>query len=178
MNKLVCPLVLVAIVAVMVGIFIVESGSKSTPKQKVALIGDKHADQGQKHLKAGETNPNYSSNPPSSGDHAPSPAPWGIKASEVADETLVHNEEHGGIVIAYKPDLPADQIAKLKKLFVQLTPSTQFNEVKAVLVPRSKNIAPVSLASWTYTLNLDTVDEAKIKQFYDGHLDKGPELVP
>ena len=38
-------------------------------------------------------------------------------------------------------------------------------------------IAPVQLAAWTYTLNLTSVDAAKITQFYEGHLDKGPELV-
>lgn len=179
MQKFGLPLILVAIVATMIGIFIVGGGAgKSSPQQAVTLIGDKHPNQGQKHLKVGETNHNYNSNPPSSGDHAPSPEPWGIKASEVADETLVHNVEHGGIVIAYKPDLPADQLVKLKQLFGQLTPSSQFNEVKAVLVPRSKNDSPISIAAWTYTLHIDSVDEAKIKQFYDGHLDKGPEMVP
>jgi len=36
----------------------------------------------------------------------------------------------------------------------------------------------VQLAAWTYTLDLDNVDEAKITQFYNDHVDKGPELVP
>ena len=176
MKKFGLPILLVAIVGALVTIFLI--GNNQPPKPAVALLGDKHPDQGQKHLQPGEQHDPYNSDLPSSGPHNPAPAPWGSKDSELPDETLVHNLEHGGIVIAYKPDLPADDLKQLKGLFAQLPPSSQFNEVKAVLVPRAGNTHPIQLAAWTYTLNLDQFDAAKIKQFYEGHLDKGPELVP
>jgi hypothetical protein len=96
----------------------------------------------------------------------------------LADETLIHNMEHGGVVIAYTPNLPSDQVNQLKKIFQNLPKESKFNKIKAVLVPRQGNEKPVQLAAWTYTYNMDGIDEAKIKQFYTDHVDKGPELVP
>ena len=142
------------------------------------LLGDKHDDLGQKHINNGEAHDPYNSNMPSSGPHNMQPADWGISTGQIADETLVHNMEHGGIVIAYRPSLPADQVSQLKKVFENLPKESKFNKVKAVLVPRQGNEKAVQLAAWTYTYNMDSIDEAKIKQFYLDHVDKGPELVP
>jgi hypothetical protein len=142
------------------------------------LLGEKHANLGQKHIKNGEAHEAYNSNIPSSGPHNEQPADWGISASQLADETLIHNMEHGGVVIAYTPNLPSDQVNQLKKIFQNLPKESKFNKIKAVLVPRQGNEKPVQLAAWTYTYNMDGIDEAKIKQFYTDHVDKGPELVP
>ena len=177
MKKYGFPLLLVAIVAVMIGIFAIGNKTPSTPDNK-KLLGVNHADLGQKHIAVGEAHLAYNSNTPSSGPHYASPIPWGVKVSEVADETLVHNAEHGGVVITYKPDLPAIDIDKLKKLAGELPKSNQFNEIKIVVAPRTANEAPVQLMAWTYTLNLQTADTNTITQFYNDHLDKGPELVP
>src|SRR5688572_15663802 len=87
------------IMALMVGIFIL--GNKAEAPKDTARVGQKMEDQGQKHLKEGETFTEYNSNPATSGPHNPSPAPWGIKDQEIPDQTLVHNLEHGGIVISY-----------------------------------------------------------------------------
>lgn len=179
MKKFGFPLLLIGIVGVMVAIFVAGNGGKSSSTNPSGpLLGDKHANQGQQHIQPGTQHVAYNSNPPSSGPHYLSPTPWGIKDSQIADETLVHNEEHGGVIIAYKPDLPKDQVDLLKQIFQSLPASSQFNEVKAVLVPRAANDHAIELAAWTYTYNLDSVDGTKIKQFYQDHLDKGPELVP
>lgn len=181
MNKLAFPALLVLIVGVMIGIFLIANKS-AAPVNKTAedntRIGTKHEDQGQKHLGPGETNDKYNSNLPSSGDHAQAPAPWGVKDSEIPNETFVHNLEHGGVVIAYKPDLPEDQVKRLEEIFNKLPKSQQFGTIKALLIPRAQNDKPVQLAAWTYTLNLDGIDEAQITAFYRSHVDKGPELVP
>ncbi|HVE81059.1 MAG TPA: DUF3105 domain-containing protein [Candidatus Dormibacteraeota bacterium] len=169
-----------AVAAVMIGVFYLGGGNKppaETPSTKTNA-GTKHADQGQEHITNGAAHEPYNSDLPSSGPHYTSPAPWGVKEQELADETLIHNMEHGGIVIAYKPDLPKAQIDKLKNLFNTLPRSQQFGSIKAIVVPRAKNSNAVQLAAWTYTLNLDNVDEKQIIEFYKSHLDKGPELVP
>ncbi len=178
MKKLGLPLGLVAIVAVLIGLFII--GNKSTPAKKdnAKRLGTTHANQGQTHIQPGTPHETYNSNPPTSGSHYPQPATWGIKDSALPDEQLVHNLEHGGINIFYKPDLPKDQIAKLKQIYNKLPVSQQFNSVKAILAPRAANKNPIELTAWTYSHSLTTPDEAKILQFYNDHLDKGPELVP
>ena len=176
MKKYGLPLLLVAIVGVMIAIFAI--GNNAPAKPAAALLGEKHTDLGQKHISDGEAHTAYNSEMPSSGPHYTSPAPWGAKTAEIADEILIHNAEHGGIVITYQPTLPSDQIDKLKALAASLPKSSQFNEVKIVLAPRAKNTSPIEIMAWTYTLNLKAFDEAKIQQFYNDHLDKGPELVP
>ena len=155
-----------------------DSPNSQNTNSNVPLLGDKHADLGQKHINDGEAHEPYNSTIPSSGPHYIKPANWGISDSQIADETLIHNMEHGGVVITYKPSLSASDVNKLKEIFSQLPKSSKFNEVKAVLVPRSGNDHLVQLGAWTYTLNLDSIDANTIKQFYNGHLDKGPELVP
>src|SRR5579864_3213956 len=100
MKKIAFPLIVIAVMAVLIGIFVLGNDGQSSSKQSVALIGDKHDNQGQQHIQPGAQHVAYNSNPPSSGPHYPSPTPWGIKDSEVVDETLVHNEEHGGVIIA------------------------------------------------------------------------------
>jgi hypothetical protein len=178
MQKFILSTVVTLIIAGMVGIFVAGNGSNSPKPTTVALLGDKHANQGQKHIAIGAQHEKYNSNPPSSGSHYINAAPWGIKPVELPDETLIHNLEHGGIEIAYKPDLPQAQVDQLKKIVTALPPSSKFNETKIVLAPRAANDKPIELVAWTYTYGLDAPDEAKITQFYNGHLDKGPELVP
>ena len=43
----------------------------------------------------------YNSFPPSSGPHYQQPAPWGIYEDPIKQTILVHNLEHGGIVVQY-----------------------------------------------------------------------------
>lgn len=176
MKKLI-PIILIFGIVGFLGYLVVRAGNNA-PASNTTLLGDTHAEQPRTHIQPGTAHAAYNSEPPSSGPHYPQPAPWGIKDAEQPDELLVHNLEHGGINIFYKPDLPADQIASLKQIFSTLPKSTSFNEIKAVLAPRSANTHPIELAAWTYTYYLATPDAAKILQFYNNHVDKGPELIP
>lgn len=178
MKKFAFPALLLAIAAVLVGLFFLGGGGKPVAqKPESQLLGTKHETEGDKHVADG-TKVAYKTNMPSSGDHYGTPIPWGIKDAEIQDEVWVHNLEHGGVVIAYKPDLDPAMVQKLKDLFNQLPKSQNFNSIKAVLVPRAKNTQAIQLAAWNYTLELQGFDEPQIRQFYIDHLDKGPELVP
>jgi hypothetical protein len=184
MNRLGLPLLLSFIVAAMVGLFVVGQRQPDKPKPpenkepRVETNEQSFPSQGQEHIQPGQEHAAYNSNPPTSGPHYGSPAPWGIKDGGLPDETLIHNLEHGGIVISYKPDIGDEQINRLKDIFRAFPPSQQFNTTKAILVPRPNNDSPISVTAWTFLMNLDSPDEAKIKQFYLDHVDKGPELVP
>ena len=166
-------------IAIMVSLFVLgNKGNPSHTGDTAALLGDKHPDLGQKHIKVGEQHEGYNSNPPSSGPHYEQPAPWSTDITNIADEQFVHNAEHGGVVVTFKPSIGDDQVKALQAVLAKLPKSQQFNEVKVVITPREANTAPISLVAWGYTYDLQTFDEAKILQFYNDHLDKGPELVP
>ncbi|MBI3495272.1 DUF3105 domain-containing protein [Candidatus Berkelbacteria bacterium] len=124
-----------------------------------------------RHVAVGEQHEPYTSNPPSSGPHWPQPAPWGIYPDEQHDEQLVHNLEHGGVNVFYKPGVPKDQIKRLED-FVRPYAT------KVVLAPRSANDTTIALASWGRILKLDTIDDQKIKSFIAGNRNHGPEFVP
>src|SRR3989344_5445960 len=57
--------------------------------------------QGQEHIAIGAIHEAYNSNPPTSGPHYTQPANWGVYQTELADEQVMHNLEHGGIWISY-----------------------------------------------------------------------------
>ncbi len=173
---------LLAIVAGVIGLMVLVFvlGNKETPKTDLPLVGEKIPLLTAKHINPGDAHEPYNSNPPSSGDHYPQPAKWEVIGADKveADERYVHNLEHGGIWITYRPDLPTEQITQLQGIFQTLPKSTNFDEVKAVMTPRAANDHAISLVAWGYVEHLDSPDPAKIKEFYLSHVDKGPELVP
>lgn len=63
--------------------------------------GEQSASQGQEHIQNGAEHPAYNSNPPTSGWHYQQPAKAGFYDKPMADETLLHNLEHGHVVISY-----------------------------------------------------------------------------
>ena len=143
-------------------------------------LGVEHPDQGQKHIQVGEPHEPYNSDLPSSGPHYANqlaPTTWGVHTEELPDEVLIHNEEHGGILVTYRPDLPADQIAKLQALFVAPYSKKDFQPTKAIVIPRSKNTKPIQLASWNRTLDLQSFDEEILTQFYLTNVGKAPEAA-
>lgn len=54
-----------------------------------------------KHLGSPDANVTYNSFPPSSGPHYQQAAPWGIYEDPVKQTILVHNLEHGGVIVQY-----------------------------------------------------------------------------
>lgn len=134
-------------------------------------LGDLVEDQGRNHIAVGEQHQPYNSNPPTSGQHWPQPAPWGIYDEEQPDEQLVHNLEHGGVNVFYKPDLPKEQVSRLEDI-------VRPYRVKVILAPRSANDSLVALTSWTRILKLNEFDEAKVAAFIKTNRNRGPEFVP
>jgi len=69
-----------------------------------------------KHLTSPDGKVKYNSDPPSSGPHYQSPAPWGIYEEPIKQTILVHNLEHGGIVIQYG-DVGSGTVDKLSSFY-------------------------------------------------------------
>lgn len=166
-----------------VGVAVIGLGTLITvnqlTKSKEPLIGVSHPNLGGQHIARGASHEAYNSDPPSSGPHysdSGAPTSWGVYSQEVQDEVFLHNEEHGGIIITYQPNLlSADQLKKLSALFLPPFSNKTFSPAHAIVTPRAKDTHMIELASWTYTLNLDSYDEATIIQFYNQHAGKAPE---
>ncbi len=129
-------------------------------------LGQKFSDQGQQHIAVGATHPEYNSNPPTSGWHYAQSANWGVYQTELPDEQLIHNLEHGGIWISYK-DIDDAAKTALEKIAESRS--------KVVVAPRAKNDAPIVLASWGRLQKFQTLDEQGILNFIKANSNKSPE---
>jgi hypothetical protein len=142
-------------------------------------IGLRQADAGGTHITDGTQGTGYTSVPATSGQHWPpsatTPGPWGVYTSTQPQERMIHNLEHGGIVIWYQPAqiAPADLTALTQ--FVQQQITTE--RFKMVLVPWSGADFghPIAVTAWNWLLYLDAADLDKIRAFSDAHYGDAPE---
>jgi hypothetical protein len=128
------------------------------------------------HLKSpDEKHEPYNSVPPTSGPHRPDWADYGYYEEAVDAELLVHNLEHGDIVIYYPKDTNPTILSHLQAL------STIVYEGSGVLVvpmPEEYEAEQIVATAWTKLLKLDSWDEAKLETFISQFIYKGPEKLP
>ncbi|MBD2451589.1 DUF3105 domain-containing protein [Nostoc sp. FACHB-152] len=135
------------------------------------LPGIRFPDLGQQHVEIG-TSVTYNSNPPTSGPHYPYPAPWGIYIYPPADEFLVHNLEHGGVIISYNPkQIKGQELVQLRQ---QARSLSNFNG-RIIVTPQLNLDTPIALTAWNYLQKLDRYSSTAVKIFYDTHIARGPE---
>lgn len=135
-------------------------------------LGQYFQSQSRDHVNVGAEHPAYNSNPPTGGWHYEQPVQTGVYDKEFPDEQLIHNLEHSQVWIAYKPDLPTDQIEKLVNI-------AKSYGSKIVITPRKANDSPIALVAWEYVLKMDIVDESQVRGFIDAYRGiAGPEKLP
>lgn len=142
------------------------------------LPGQFFENQGQEHVELDYTF-TYNSNPPSSGPHFGKPANWRIYAYEVNDKIFIHNLEHGGVWIAYRPTISPSIIDDLKSII------NEFNGSKIVMAPRSSNDTDIAVVAWSRVLKFNLAESTlsdkeknEIRGFYRAFKNHGPEFVP
>jgi hypothetical protein len=128
----------------------------------------------------------WSTFPPSGGGHYGAWAVWGFYRQPVNPRQVVHNEEHGGVVIWWGPQVPSSTVDKLEA-FYQEKPEGMMGTPLAGL---GKKIA---LTAWTgdpakYYRNgnfgtghvaiCGSFDEKAFAAFRDAFRGKGPEGIP
>jgi Protein of unknown function (DUF3105) len=135
------------------------------------------------HTRDPKTKIKYRTNPPTSGRHYQQPAQDGVYGQAPPDEVLVHNLEHGRVVIWAKPTLSQDQRASLRALVDE-------DPYQMVLVPRAKMPYEVAASAWNRDplpggtgrlllcdkMNPKVIDA--LRSFRDEHRSNGPEPVP
>lgn len=132
---------------------------------------EEYDDEGQDHVQEGTT-VEYGSDPPTSGPHYPRWAEPRFFQEPVESELLVHNLEHGHIVIYYDPETLSDEAAnKIADL------NEEYNsEWEAVMaVPREDSEYELILTAWTKMLKLEEYDEELVDAFVDAYRGRGPE---
>lgn len=121
----------------------------------------------------------YNSNPPSSGSHYSYAAKWGVYDYEVHDQIALHNLEHGGVWVAYKPAVSSSTVQALTGIV------DSFGGSKWIMSPRAANDADVAIVAWTRVLSINLAggelsneQKKEIEDFYKAFKNKGPEYIP
>jgi hypothetical protein len=134
--------------------------------------GEYFPPQSRDHIQVGAPHPAYNSDPPTGGWHYDTPWNPGFYETPAADEYLVHNLEHGYIVISYDCSKLSD-CGGTKTQIRQLL--QRYNDWKIVAVPRENADAAIALTAWGWLEKLSGYDDAKMTAFINVHRDQGPE---
>jgi hypothetical protein len=119
---------------------------------------------GRTHIGPNQQPSNWNSNPPTSGDHLATPLPPGVYSNEQDMRALVHNLEHGYVVIVYK-GIPKDDLDQLET-FVEDRDGS-----KLVLAPWSgleRN--GVALAAWQNLETMQRVNMDVVQAFVNDYM--------
>jgi hypothetical protein len=163
-------------------------GAKQNVGEKMELEAADHIVSGQAH---------YLTDPPTSGPHynlrGQAPLTWGFYAQPYPPEDWLHNLEHGGVVILYQCPQPDRKEGGARLIDKPLScPDTQspvqdfmssapkdalFKEVKIVATPYTVPGHRFALVAWGWRLFMDNWESAKAENFYEAHVNNGPERV-
>lgn len=125
-------------------------------------------DQGRGHQ---EGDISYASLTPASGVHNPEWLNCGIYAEPVRTENVIHSMEHGAVWIAYRPDLPAEQVETLRNLVRR--EQSRKGERLILLAPLPGLESPIVATAWRVQLELDRADDERLVRFVQTY-QRGP----
>jgi hypothetical protein len=139
---------------------------------------------GQIHVPEG-TKIDYNTYPPSGGPHYGTPAIWDFYTQPVEPRLLVHNQEHGGVVLWWGPQVPESTVSKIRAFYDD-------SPVSMIGTPLSSLGKKVAITAWTgdfarygsenyfgvgHAAVCPTFDEEAFKTFRDAYRGKGPEGI-
>ncbi|WP_233451824.1 DUF3105 domain-containing protein [Rubrobacter xylanophilus] len=108
----------------------------------------------------------YEQTPPAGGVHSPVWQNCGFYDEPVREENAVHSLEHGAVWITYRPDLPREQVERLRELAQSQT---------YILVSSYPELpAPVFASAWGKQLRLDSANDERLEQFVRAYR-QGPQ---
>jgi hypothetical protein len=128
----------------------------------------------------------WSTFPPSGGGHYQLWGVWGFYQQPVPPDQVVHNEEHGGVILWWGPKVPQSEIDKLEN-FYQSSPDGMFGTPIAGLGNK------IALTAWTgdpnryyrnhyygvgHLATCTKFDEKAFTAFRDAFRGHGPEGIP
>lgn len=121
----------------------------------------------------------YSGLPATSGPMWNTPASWGVYSTPVNESQIVHNLEHGGVVIWYDPAaLDAAALDRLTRYVNTQTASGIGGRYKFILSPWGGEEvlgAPVVVTAWRSMVELQEADTGAIDDFVRARYGRSPE---
>ncbi len=133
-----------------------------------------------RHIDLGQSHEPYSSDPPTSGPHYAQPAQAGFYSEAQPDEQLVHNLEHGYVILWYSCSSLSDPEcvklqADLQEVMARAGNSPRTGTPKLIAAPRPGLTARITVTSWGWLDSLDSFDVERILTFIRASRDRAPE---
>lgn len=160
---------------VLLGVFLILNSNKYNIDKldyKAAIKVTQDRDFGDGHT---DSPVNYEMKFPTSGPHSPHDLKYGFYKEKPPTEKLVHNMEHGDILIYYRSDTKPEVVERIKYL-------THFQKAgSGILAVPSEDVPAdvgVWVTAWNKTLQLSAFDEAQIGTFIYENINRGPEVIP
>lgn len=126
------------------------------------------------HVEVGESHDPYNSDPPSSGPHYEEWVDAGLYDEVVEDEYLVHNLEHGYVIIWYDCSILSDQECHNLKQDIQEIIDL-YDGYKVIGMPRAGMETPIAMTSWGHLARLTVFDDAFVIDYIDQYQNDAPE---
>jgi Protein of unknown function (DUF3105) len=164
----------VAVVAVVVAVLLATAlggGSDASALAAAGCVQETFTSQGRQHVTQLEPGFKYNSFPPTSGPHNPRPAIWNVYDDPVRPLFLVHNLEHGGIVVQYGDEVPEATVAEIRNWYANT------DRTGIVVAPLPGLKGKVALTAWTKLATCPGFDQEALDAFVDLHRFNGPERV-
>lgn len=142
-------------------------------------VVEQHMDYGYLHTLNNCDPVTYATNPPSSGTHYPNWADYRIWDKPVPWGFLVHELEHGAVVISYRCPAGCNvDLTDVRNFLATLPPDDVCLSRKLISVVPDPNLDVAFAASaWTWTLRADCFDPVAFGDFVSQHYAHGLERI-
>lgn len=161
-------------------------GSAATALDEAGCTLTTFVSQGRNHVQQLPKNFKYNSFPPTTGPHHPQPAPFDVYPEPVEQYRLVHNLEHGGVVIQYGRQISEAAVNEIVEWYRK-------DPNGIVIAPLPGLGAKIALAAWNADVEASGAsaergqgilatcprfDEEAFSAFMDAYAFQGPERFP
>jgi hypothetical protein len=133
-----------------------------------------------KHVTSLDSKIKYNTDPPSNGSHYFQPAIWDFFTQPANPVQVVHNEEHGGVILWWGNKVSSSTVDELRAFYLS-SPNGMLGTPYAKLRKR------VAITAWTapadslgegHAAVCPTFNEKAFKAFRDAYRGSGPERYP
>lgn len=178
-------LVLAAIV-VALALFAFGGTPADTVLSEAGCTVEKAPAQGAQHVEQLEEGFEYNTFPPTTGPHHPVAAPWDVYSDPVEQFRLVHNLEHGGVIVQYGSDVPQSTVDEIVAWYRE-------HPNGMVVAPLPELEGQIALGAWVtpdprpgeearpgegVVAKCPTFDRGAFDAFVDEYGFRGPERFP
>jgi hypothetical protein len=134
------------------------------PPAECAQLGEAVPNEGWAHVEEG-SEVEWAHNPPASGPHYPAWLAWQRFDTARPRGNWLHNVEHGGVVLLFRPDAPPGAIDALQKAFDVLPDDPECGHPRALITPDPLLDSDVAVVAADVVLEGDRLEQDDVVDF-------------